>query len=253
MSNHILDTKLQGTLMALSLEIKKPYYFQETALFWSLNRLFGFYYRIVSVYSPISAYHGNKDFLDSDLESYIIRHRIILNDIAYILWQLLKLFNLDFKVKFNKGAHPGNNELSFFEFARKLKKDTNPLLDNLRNCIDIGMTEFSFMENQRNNIAHYKSMIMIFGDGPDFEFAIMNPMGTMPTISENGQTKLVVKNVFKFTNNQHLFLWNWMNNELVDAINHICITQGINFDSSKFSLQMHGGSAIGLFKEINKI
>jgi len=253
MAEYNLDARFISILYKIGLEIKKPYFFEQQALYWSITRLFSFYYRIVTVYNPKTKYHGNKEFLDADLESYFIRYRIILNDIAYILYQLLKLFHINPKVKFNKRTDPRNWEVSLFDFAKSLEKDTNPVLNKLRECVAAGMKKFEFMRNQRDNIAHYKSSIMIFGDGPDFEFATINPAGTMPTVIENGMTKLVLKNVYKFTNNQHFFLWNWMNQDLTDVIIELCATQKLVVDPTQFSVKLNGGLTIGIFKEINDI
>ena len=253
MADHKLDTRFVSVLYEIGLKVKKPYYFEQNALFWSLNRLFSFYYRIVSVYNPKTKHSGDKDFLDADLESYIIRHRIILNDLGYILWQLLELFGISFGIKPGGGTNPRNRELSFFDFAKALQKNADPALDDLRAVVDSGLKDFAFMKDQRDNIAHYKSSIMIFGDGPDYKFAIMNSAGTMPTTTAGGTTKLVLKNVFKFTNDRHLFLWKWMNGELTDCIVCLCAAHGTIIDPSKFGVQMGDGAAISTFKEINSI
>ena len=248
-----LDARLVGALYDIGLKIKKPYYFEQSALFWSLNRLFSFYYRIVSVYNPKTTYSGDKSFLDADLESYIIRHRIILNDIAYAVWQLLELCGFKIGLTPKGGVHPKNKEMSFFDLHKKLSANTDPKLDGIRTAIQNGVTKFSFLKDQRDNIAHYKSTVMIFGDGPDFEFAIMNAAGTMPMVKEGEATKLVLKNVFRFTNEQHLFLWEWMNGELADAIVALAKEHGVAADPIGLATQLRGGAAIAMFKQINDI
>lgn len=248
-----LPTKFLGCLYDIELKLKKHYYFEQSGLFWSINRMFSFYYRIVSVYNPKVAYHGNKDFLDADLESYIIRHRIILNDIGYILWQLLTLFGIDIGIKPKGPSHPRNNELRFFKLAKKIQANTDPRLDNLRTAAANGVAKFSPLKDQRDNIAHYKSAILIFGEGPDYEFAAMNPAGTMPTVSDGTTTKLVTKKVFDFTNEQQIFLWDWMNGELTDAIVDLCKNFGLALSPDGLGVQLKGGAAIALFKEINNL
>ena len=248
-----LNARLVGALYHIGMLIKKPYYFEQSALFWSTNRLFSFYYRIVTVYNPKIAYSGDKSFLDADLESYIIRHRIILNDIAYAVWQLLELCGLNVGLSPKGGVHPKNRELSFFDLEKKLSTNSDSRLDGMRGVIQRGATKFSFLKDQRDNIAHYKASILVFGDGPDFDFAIMNAAGTMPTVSDGDTTKLVLKNVFRFTNEPHLFLWEWMNGELTDSIVSLAQANGIPADPSSFATQLSGGAAIALFKEINGI
>jgi hypothetical protein len=248
-----LDSRLIGVLYNIGILIKKPYYFEQFSLFWSVNRLFSFYYRIVSVYNPKTAYSGDKSFLDMDLESYVIRHRIIQNDIAYSVWQLLELFGFDIGLSPNGGVHPKNKELSCFDLEKKLSSNSDPRLDILRTTIQVGAKKFSFLKDQRDNISHYKSAILIFGEGPDFEFVIMNAAGTMPTINSGGVTKLVSKNVFRFVNEQHLFLWEWMNGELTDAIVALAQANNISLDPSILLTQLSGGAPIALFKEINDI
>ena len=248
-----LSIRFLGCLYDIELKLKKHYYFEQSGLSWSINRLFSFYYRIVSVYNPKAVQYGSRDFLDVDLESYIIRHRIILNDVGYILWQLLALFSVDIGIKPRGPSHPRNNELSFFKFAKKLHANTNPKLDKLRTAVANGVAKFSPLKDQRDNIAHYKSAILIFGEGPDYEFATMNPAGTMPTVSEGATTKLVTRKVFNFTNEQQSFLWDWMNGELTDAIIDFCNNSGLSLSSAGLDVQLKGGAAIALFKQINNL
>lgn len=253
MADNKLDSRFLSVLFEVALLSKKPNYFEQGAFFWSLNRLFSFYYRVVSVFNPKTPYTGNKDFLDADLESYIIRHRIILNDLGYILWQLLELFEIKIGAKPKGGTHPRNKELSFFDFAKKLQSDTNPILDDLRVVVNNGLKDFAFMKEQRDNIAHYKSSILIFGKGPDYEFATMNSAGTMPIIKDGDTARLELKNVFRFTNDRHFFLWNWTNGELTDSIMRLSAAKGLVVDLDKFPVHMNGGDALGVFREINNI
>ena len=123
----------------------------------------------------------------------------------------------------------------------------------MRKAIQRGSAKFSFLKDQRDNITHYKSAVMIFGDGPDFEFAIVNPAWTMPVVKNGDTTKLVLKNAFRFTNEQHLFLWEWMNGELTDAIVDLAQTCGIPVDQHGPTTQLSGGGAIKMFKKINNI
>ncbi|NTW30706.1 MAG: hypothetical protein HGA33_05490 [Candidatus Moranbacteria bacterium] len=251
-SQFTLDARLVGILYGIGMKIGNPYYFDQSSLFWSTNRLFSFYYRIVTVYNPKTSYTGDKEFLDADLESYIIRHRIILNDIGYAVWQLLELCNFKIGLSPKGNVHPKNKEVSFFDLAGKLQKNTDSKLDGVRAVIQNGVTKFGFLRDQRDNIAHYKSSVMIFGSGPDFEFAIMNPANTMPTIKTGNVTKLALKNVFHFTNEQHLSLWEWMNGELADTMLELAKASGISADDSS-GTKLSGGAAISTFKEINRL
>ncbi len=253
MDKQSLDTKLLSILYGLELQVKQPYYFQKDGLFWSMNRLFAHYSRIVSVYNPVTTGHGNKDFLDADLESYIVRHRVVLNSVAYMLWQLLELLAINIKIKPKGNSHPMNKEMSIFDLFKVLEKHGNTNTCGIYDVLKVGMKEFSFMRDQRDNIVHYKSWVMIFGDGPDFEFAIMNPAGTMPKVDDGKQTKLALKNVFRFTNDQHVFLWDWLNNDLADTIVDLCRTKGLEIHSKAFAVQLRGGSAIETFRTINNV
>jgi hypothetical protein len=64
--------------------------FDQGALFWSLSRLFGCYYRIVAVYDPEGLGPNTKDytFLEADIENFFIRVRVVLNNLAFSLRKL---------------------------------------------------------------------------------------------------------------------------------------------------------------------
>lgn len=248
-----LKIRFVGVLYNIGILIKKPYYFEQFSIFWSINRLFSFYYRIISVYNPKTTYSGDKSFLDADLEGYVIRHRIIQNDIAYSIWQLLELCGFDIGLHPKGGVHPKNKELSFFDLNKKLSANTDSRLDILRTAVQNGAQKFGFLKDQRDNISHYKSAVFIFGNGPDFEFAIMNAAGTMPMVNTEGVTKLALKKVFNFVNEQHLFLWGWLNGELTDAVVALAQANNISANPSDFPVHLSGGSAIALFKEVNNI
>lgn len=86
-AEHSLPTRLTGVLGSLgSSHFGSFHHFDHGTLFWSLTRLFGDYYRVVSV---LELPRQKRPFLDADLEGFIIRLRIIQNDIAYIVWQLM--------------------------------------------------------------------------------------------------------------------------------------------------------------------
>jgi hypothetical protein len=85
------------------------HHFETGTLFWSLVRLFGHYERIAEVLNRPS---HQRPHLESDIESYIVRLRIVLNDIAYVIWQFLPKSTRGLKAK---RGHPRSSSLLVIE------------------------------------------------------------------------------------------------------------------------------------------
>jgi hypothetical protein len=152
------------------------HYISCNSLFWSLTRLFGHYYRIVNVWNPYNAgdNHLDSSFLANDIESFIIRLRIIFNDIAFIIRQLYP--NQVRGMPSPSGEQKAKNkELSInnlYNFTKK-NPDFDPKLTELLNRNKDWL--FALCK-QRDNIVHYKSKVVVFEPNkPNMTFAIINP------------------------------------------------------------------------------
>lgn len=99
-------------------------HFNTGTLFWSLTRLFGCYERVLSV---TALAREDRPFLDSDIEHYIIRFRIVLNDVAFIVRQVMPSDLRGFKGPAG-GVHPKNREMSVFKLSEYLSKNSSTFL-----------------------------------------------------------------------------------------------------------------------------
>lgn len=188
-------------------------HFNTGTLFWSLTRLFGCYERIMSV---TSLPREGRPFLDADIESYIIRFRIVLNDIAYTIWQLLPPNARGMKAP-SGGTHPLNKEMSVFSLAESLQKNkaTYPELASVFASASIWMNR---LKNYRDNVVHYKSKVVVF-DSEQPSFAPLNAAGTerRESTTEGGE-KLLLEPVADFVNGQMLSLHTFMHADLAAAV-----------------------------------
>ncbi len=194
-------------------EHENPRHFNTGTLFWSLTRLFGCYERIMSV---IDIERDQRPFLDADLESFIIRFRIVLNDVAYVIWQLLPKNTRGLKGP-RGGTHPKNREMSVFLLSDFLTANasTYPELAAAFSDADPWMTR---LRNDRDNVIHYKSKAVIF-EGESPLFALLGAAGTERTepTPEGGQ-KLVLQPVAEFVNGQMIALHQFMHEHLAAAV-----------------------------------
>src|SRR5258708_23952929 len=101
-------------------EHENIHHFNTGTLFWSLTRLFGCYERVMS---SVELPREEWSFLDADVENYIVRFRIVLNDIAYVTWQLLPGNARGLKGP-RGGTHPKNREMSIFPLAKYLQQQS---------------------------------------------------------------------------------------------------------------------------------
>ena len=151
------------------------HHFNTGTLFWSLTRLFGCYERVMSA---VNLPREQRSFLDADIESYIIRFRIVLNDIAYVTWQLLPKKTRGLKEP-RGGTHPKNREMSVYSLAKFLTEQSAayPELAAVFSKATPWMTR---LKNDRDNVVHYKSKVLVF-EAESPSFALINAAGTQRT------------------------------------------------------------------------
>ncbi|WP_309374855.1 hypothetical protein [Rhodoferax sp.] len=190
-----------------------PHHFNIGTLFWSLTRLFGCYERIISTLEfPFS----ERPFLEADIENFIVRFRIVLNDIAYVLWQLLPQNARGLKGP-KGGTHPKNKEVSIVAISDYLK--ANPTLyPELADALARAQPWISRLKNDRDNVVHYKSKALVFDTQPP-SFALVNAAGTERSeTTPDGGSRLVLEPIPGFVNGQLLALHNFMHTDLAPAI-----------------------------------
>ncbi|MEI7844149.1 MAG: hypothetical protein WCI39_14085 [Gallionellaceae bacterium] len=211
---HLLYVPLFELLDAVGFgEHENLHHFNTGTLFWSLTRLFGCYERIMSV---IDLSREERTFLDADLENFIIRFRIVLNDIAYVIWQLLPKNARGLKGPGGR-THPSNQEMSIFSLADYLKTNAS-IYPELSTAFLNATPWMTRLRNDRNNVIHYKFKAVIFeGDSP--LFALIGAAGNERTEpAPNGGQRLVLQSVTEFVNGQMLALHLFMHDSLVSAI-----------------------------------
>lgn len=222
-------------------------HFNIGTLFWSLARLFGDYERVMS------AVHLPRDerlFLEADIENYIIRLRIVLNDIAFVTRQLLPKHTRGLKGP-SGSTHPKNQEMSILSLVEFLEKQ-NEIYPELAAVFTKATPWMTRLKKDRDNVVHYKSKVVVFGtESPSFAF--IDAAKTMRTEStpEGGQ-RLLLESVADFVNSQMLSLHNFMHTDLANAV---------RIHASSFNLKSvqvsgnHRISCIGIqrFRIINSI
>ena len=211
---HSLYVPLFESLDAVGFgEHENPHHFNTGTLFWSLTRLFGCYERIMSV---IDLKREERPFLDADLESFIIRFRIVLNDIAYVIWQLLPKNARGLKAP-RGGTHPRNREMSVFLLTEYLTTNASTYPE-LATVFSDATPWITRLRNDRDNVIHYKSKVVIF-EGESPLFALLGAAGTERTepTPEGGQ-RLALQSVVEFVNGQMLALHQLMHESLAVAV-----------------------------------
>lgn len=223
------------------------HFFATDTLFWSLTRLFSHYHRIINpIYSNQTTV---RPFVESDIESFIIRQRIILNDIAYIIRQLLpkELRGL----KNPKGpTHPHNKEMSIKDIIKYVEKNKTEFKE-LYEVFKKNENWMSEMRTQRDGIVHYKSKVILFGTKPYLSFAILDAAGTEKTeVTPEGGRKVVMTPIFEFTNIQTKSLWDFLNIDLKKWLEDYIKEKNMTYKEVGKDNRM---SCIGvpLFKKIN--
>jgi hypothetical protein len=194
-------------------EHKNLYHFNTGTLSWSLTRLFGCYERVMSA---MDLPREQSPFLDADIESYIIRFRIVLNDIAYITWQLLPKNTRGLKEP-RGGTHPRNREMSILSLVKFLNEHSAayPELAAVFSKATPWMTR---LKNDRDNVVHYKTQVVVIETEP-LSFALINAAGTQRTeATPEGGKRLVLEPIADFVNGQMLALHGLMHEDLASAV-----------------------------------
>lgn len=188
-------------------------HFNSETLFWSLTRLFGHYERIMSV---IDLPRGARPFLDSDLESFIVRFRVVLNDLAYSVRLMLPPNIRGFGPP-KGGVHPKNREMSIFKLTEFLKSNSVDYPELAPPFMD-ALPWMTRLKNDRDNVIHYKAKAEVY-EGIPLTFALSNPAGTeRRTIGQDGEMKLVLTPIDAFVDEQMMSLYVFMNVSLLEAI-----------------------------------
>ena len=79
--SHAIEVPLLAALRAVGFgQHENVHHFEVGTLFWSLTRLFGCYER---VFASLELPFGQRPYLEADVENFIIRSRIVFNDVAY--------------------------------------------------------------------------------------------------------------------------------------------------------------------------
>ncbi|MBK7540814.1 MAG: hypothetical protein IPI57_03130 [Candidatus Competibacteraceae bacterium] len=110
--------------------------------------------------SVIDLKREERPFLDADVESFIIRFRIVLNDIAYVIWQLLPKNTRGLKGP-RGGTHPRNREMSVFLLTEYLTANASTYSE-LTTAFSDATPWITRLRNDRDNVIHYKSKVVIF-------------------------------------------------------------------------------------------
>ncbi|MBU1202702.1 hypothetical protein KKH39_01525 [Patescibacteria group bacterium] len=226
---------------------KKHYYFNTNAIFWSLSRLFLYYDRIISETNKNEPNHYN---IAADLESFIIRQRILLNDIAYIIWQTLPKNTRNLKTPTGP-AHPQDQEMSIHDLYKSLEK--KPTIDiALKKILDKNKKWIFKLKEQREKIIHYKSQIVIFGTKP-LSFAMINSNGPEKTyIDERGRKKVETLQIINFINNQTKYLLKFINTDIKNWLIEYISNNNIKYDHVLDGQQLHC-TGIATYKKINNL
>jgi hypothetical protein len=233
----------------LRLELGAQRYF-DSSLSMSLSRAFGFYQRIMELEGEEDPHRGRPSmslFLDADIESFIIRHRIILNDLASILRHLYPA-GIRGMPSPRGAVDPSDRETSIWELEKFCAKNPG-FHPGLLEILERNRRWLHDVRSQRDRIIHYKAKVMVisYEDGR-LEFIVHSPSWAgLQTISENGVERIVGVPVFSFVHDQMESLWRFMNGDLVAAMREYAVKNQLPVVPS---LGVHGFSAYGveLFK-----
>lgn len=188
-------------------------HFDTGTLFWSLQRLFGCYERIMSA---VDLPYEEQTYLDADLEHFIVRFRIVLNDLSFAVRQLLPA-NARGLPSPSGPTHPRNREMSISALLKYIEAHgvDHP---ELTSAFVSAKSWINRMKNDRDNVVHYKSKALIFDNDP-ISFALINAAGTERTEpTADGGHRLVLIPLADFVDDQMKALHKFMHAELAAAV-----------------------------------
>lgn len=251
MSNHELEFPFFSFLTNLSLGLTyRIGYFNSNDIFWSFSRLLGVYDRIISACLSYDEEKIVKPFLEEDVENFIIRFRVVLNDLAYALRNFYPS-NLRGFPGLKGGVHPLNREFSFFDFFKFIKE--NPSFHQDLNEVFVkNESNLKLLRRQRDNIIHYKSKVIIFSKDV-LEFAIFsNANDELTEKTSDGRVMVITTPVFSFVNSQVMFLYKFINEDMLNVYQKYAITKKLTTSkASKGSFVTCQGT--NTFIKINKL
>jgi hypothetical protein len=158
---------------------------------------------------------GSKDFragrpqislsLDADIESFIIRYRIALNDLAFILRRLYPPIVRGMSGP--KGpVHPEDREISI-RSLEKFFKGNPEFHPELAEAFERNKPWLYRLQEQRDRLVHYKANVFVIEqmDGK-LEFAILSPgKGPVEIKPDGSLRKFTTPLVFQFVHEQLCF------------------------------------------------
>jgi len=228
------------------------HHFDLASLGWSMSRLMAHYYRVVAVCDPwgIGPNHGDNAFMDADLESFILRLRIVLNDLAFIIRQLFPP-NTRGMPSPSGGAAARNRELSIHDLLRFFKK-TPDFCPTIGGALVSNESWLLELRAQRDKIVHYQAQVVIFGNGAPYSFAMLDATGPqkMEPTPEGGM-RAVLTDVFEFVQRQMRSLLRFMHVDLAMAVRNYAVAEGIEHEMLGSGSWTQGGS-VELFNRIER-
>lgn len=195
-------------------------YFGTGSLFWSLSRLFGYYSRIMESYISYKT-SGNREqigIMAADIESFIIRDRIILNDIAFIIRKMYPDQIRYFKNPPHVPVHPLNREMSIIDLYSSFDKNPGVHFE-MKKVLDKNRDWIMSIKDSREKIIHYKHKIVLFyPENNEISFALMGAALDEPTeLFPDGSRRLILTPVYNFINNEMVSLLRFLNFNLVEV------------------------------------
>lgn len=235
---HAISMPLFNTFWAIADGVHDDIrYFNMNTLFWSVTRLFGYYERIISV---IDLPREQRHFVDSDLESFIVRFRIVLNDLAYST-RLLLPENIRGLGPPRGRTHLKNREMSIFDLIKYFKTAQGESeYSELASVFTSASPWMSRLKDDRDNVVHYRAIIEIY-EGSPITFSISNAAGTERRVPrEGGGTKLLLTPIAEFLDEQMFALYKFMNEALLQAVEAYAIRTHLKFGNGRAGFQIKG-------------
>lgn len=229
-------------------------FFDHGSLFWSLTRLFQGYYRVMTICIQDPSNKNRHVFLEADIEMFIIWLRVVMNDVAYIIRQVLPPDARSLKGP--KGSVPPlNREMSIHDLLEFTEKNPD-LFPELTTLLSSYSHWIKDLRKERDQIVHYKGRVQTFSFEEGVGFAVMDPADSYSTYTPTpeGGEKIGTRPVRNFIHEQTKALYKFMNEDMVDFLNKYIQRNGHKM-SEIFGPQMGTkmcGAGFDLFANIIK-